>query len=192
MELYIQEYLDKLSELSPLSVSTREQIISCISTRKIAKGEKLLEHQEVCGHLYFVQSGLMRIFYYKNGRDITEWFATEKQFLFSIRSYFEGSPSKLIIEALEDSEIILLSKNCMEGLRKDNLEVANMLIEAFSKSLILSQIRMESIQFESARHRYEMLLKNQPEILHKAPLQHIASFLGITQETLSRIRSKIS
>ena len=65
------------------------------------------------------------------------------------------------------------------------------MIKFFSRSLILSQQRMESIQFETAKQRYTKLLEDQPEILNKVPLQFIATFLGITQETLSRIRTQI-
>ncbi len=191
MQPIINEYLEILNNLNPLSSQTRELLLDCISTRTIPKGELLLKHGEVCEHIYYVDKGLMRIFYYKNNREITEWLASDKQFLFSICSYFEASPSKLIIEALEDSEVILLSKEKQEVLIKTNLEVANLMIKAFSYSLILSQKRMESLQFETAKERYINLMEQQPEIIRKVPMQYIASFLGITKETLSRIRSKI-
>lgn len=191
MNSKIQEYLDRLHSLSSLSEETRQQLLDYISIRKVNKGDFILKRGEVCRHIYFVDRGIARIFYYKNGRDITEWFASQNEFLFSIKSYFKESPSNLAIEALEDSEIILLSKACQQELIKSNLEVANLMIEAFSFSLILSQERMETIQFETAKERYLNLLKDKPEIIQKAPLQHIASFLGITQETLSRIRSQI-
>ena len=109
----------------------------------------------------------------------------------SIESFFEGSPSQLIIEALEDSEIIQLSKEGLDALRKQNIEVANLMVEWISGSLVLSQKRMDSIQFETAKQRYENLTKQQPGLINKVPLQNIASFLGITQETLSRIRAKV-
>ena len=102
----------------------------------------------------------------------------------------EQTKEEEIIEAIEDSEIIQLSKEGLDKLRKTNLEVANLMYEWISVSLVLSQKRMDSIQFETAKQRYDSLLKMQPEILNRVPLQHIASFLGITQETLSRIRSK--
>ena len=116
--------------------------------------------------------------------------AKKKTFFFSITSYFENAPSKLVIEAVEDCEIIMLSKEGTEKLRRSNIEIANLMIAFFSVSLILSQQRMESLQFETALQRYHKLLDEQPEILNKVPLQYIASFLGITQETLSRIRAK--
>lgn len=185
------EYLNVLHKASPLSIKSKKELLKCISQREIYKGEFVLKHGETCKHIYFVNKGFIRIFYFKNGKNITEWFANEKQFFFSITSYFEEIPSNLVIEATEDSEIILLAKEGLEKLRKTNLEVANLMIALFSTSLILSQQRMESLQFETAKNRYAKLLAEQPEILNKVSLQFVASFLGISQETLSRIRAKV-
>lgn len=187
----IDEYLNLLGTISPLSKESKAALVEHISIKKVSKRELILEYNDICKHLYYLNSGFVRIFYYKQGKDITEWFADEKQFFFSIGSYFEGKPSELIIEAIEDCELILLSKSGQDTLRHTNLEIANLIISFYSGSLILSQKRMESIQFESAASRYHNLLQIQPNILKKVPLQHIASFLGITQETLSRIRANI-
>ncbi|MFH6769344.1 Crp/Fnr family transcriptional regulator [Gaetbulibacter aquiaggeris] len=184
------EYLNILSKYSPLSENTKSQLEPYISIKNLSKEELLLKHGDVCRHIYYVNKGFIRIFYFKDGKEVTEWLTNDKHFFFSITSYFESSPSHLIIEAIEDSEIIQLSKVGLDKLRKVNLEIANLMIEWISRSLVLSQKRMDSIQFETAKQRYDSLLKMQPEILNRVPLQHIASFLGITQETLSRIRSK--
>lgn len=187
----IDEYLNKLNSFSPLSLESKNQLRPYISIKNIHKDELLLRHGHVCKHIYFVHKGFIRIFYYKEGKEVTEWLTGENHFFFSIESFFEKTPSHLIIEALEDSEIIQLSKKGLDTLRRQNLEVANLMIEWISGSLVLSQKRMNSIQFETAKQRYDHLLKQQPEMLNKVPLQYIASFLGITQETLSRIRAKI-
>jgi len=187
----LNAYLDILSNVSFLSEQTRNELIPHINTKTIHKGDFVLKYGEICKHIYYVNKGFVRIFYYKNDKDITEWFASETRFCFSITSFFQDIPSKLVIEAIEDSEIIFLSKLGLENLRKTNIEVANLLNEFFSRSLIISQQRMESIQFETAKQRYLKLLKEQPAILNKVPLQYIATYLGITQETLSRIRSKV-
>jgi CRP-like cAMP-binding protein len=187
----LSEYLNKLSNYSPLSDLTKTQLQDYISVKKVEKDGFILKHGDVCKHIYYVNKGLIRIFYYKNGKNVTEWLTDDQHFFFSIASFFEGNPSNLVIEALEDSEIIMLSKEGLDTLRKKNIEVANLMIEWISNSLVLSQKRMESIQFETAKQRYDNLIKRQPKILNRVPLQHIASFLGITQETLSRIRSKI-
>ena len=187
----LSEYLNRLHTESPLSEQAKSELLKYITIKKVEKGDFVLKYGEVCKHIYYVNKGFIRIFYYKNGKNITEWFANEKNFFFSITSYFEATPSSLVIEAIESSEIILLSKEGLEKLRKMNLDVANLIIKFFSISLGYSQKRMESIQFETAKQRYNKLLKDQPEILNKVPLQHIATFLGITQETLSRIRAKL-
>jgi len=184
------EYLNILSGYSFLSDDTKSQLKPHISRKYLSKDDLLLKQGEVCKYIYYVNKGFIRIFYFKDGKEVTEWLTNDKHFFFSITSFFENAPSHLIIEAIEDSEIIQLSKEGLDKLRKTNLEVANLMYEWISVSLVLSQKRMDSIQFETAKQRYDSLLKIQPEILNRVPLQHIASFLGITQETLSRIRSK--
>lgn len=185
------DYLNILSDVSHLSENSKNELLSHLRIKTIDKGDYVLKHGEICKHIYYVNKGFVRIFYYKNDKDITEWFASETRFCFSITSFFEDTPSKLVIEAIEESEIIFLSKLGLEKLRKANIEIANLLNEFYSRSLIISQQRMESIQFETAKQRYSNLLKEQPAILNKVPLQYIATYLGITQETLSRIRSKV-
>jgi CRP-like cAMP-binding protein len=184
------EFLNILNDVSPLSDTSKLLLSEYIQVKKVRKKDFLLNYGETCKHIYFINEGFLRIFYYKNSKDITEWFAKEKHFCFSISSYFEEIPSKLIIEALEDSEILAISKVGFEKLRRTNLDVANLFIELISGSLIGSQIRMDSIQFETAEQRYTNLLKDQPEILKVVPLQYVATYLGITKETLSRIRAK--
>lgn len=184
------EYLEKLSQLNPLSEASKIQLLTCVTFKSIPKGNYILKHGEICKDIYYINKGFARIFYYKNGKEITEWFADEKQFCFSITSYFNNEPSNLVIDVLEDSEVFFLSKAKHDQLIKTNIEVANMMINSLSRSLILSQERMEALQFQTAKQRYDSLLKNHPEILKKVPLQYLASYLGITQETLSRIRAK--
>ncbi|MGB5362054.1 MAG: cyclic nucleotide-binding domain-containing protein, partial [Aureibaculum sp.] len=115
------EYLKTLNNVSPLSEESRSQLLPHISLKKIAQSDFLLKNGDTCRHIYYVNRGFIRIFYYKNGKEITEWFGKEKTFFFSITSYFENIPSKLVIEAVEDSEIILLSKEGTEKLRRSNI-----------------------------------------------------------------------
>lgn len=187
----LTKYFERLNEFSSLSNESKSLLLEHITIKKVNAGDYILKHNEICKHIYYVNKGFVRIFYYKNGKNITEWFSKENSFFFSIDSYFNETGSNLVIETLEDSEIIFLSKAGLEKLRKTNLEIANLIIGFFSGSLIFSQKRMESIQFATAKDRYQNLLKEQPGIINKVPLQHIATFLGITQETLSRIRAKV-
>lgn len=162
-----------------------------VSSRELKKGELLLPIGGLCNHLYFVEKGLIRTFYLKEGKDVTEWIALDGTFCFSIISFFEKSPSRLGIECLEDSLIVQISRDKLMEYSETNLEIARLLRRFTTGSLILSQLRMESIQFETAKQRYKRLLKEHPELIRRVPLMYIASFLGISFETLSRIRASI-
>ena len=181
--------IQALDLIHPLGPESQKQIQAITEQVTLEKSQLLLPFGKTCKDIYFVESGFLRIFYIKDGKEVTEWFADQGEFCFSIDSYFHQAPSNLAIECLEDSSILKISKKGIDKLTAANLEIANLVIKMFSGSLILSQKRMNSIQFETARERYEQLEKLHPNLLKKAPLQHIASFLGITSETLSRIRS---
>lgn len=188
-----REYQDHFSEAIqrryPLQRKSLELLFDITDAVTLDKAEHLLSFNTTCKHLYFVHSGFLRIYYHKHGREVTEWFADSGGFCFSIESYFTQHPSSLCIEALEESVVLRISKSGLDRLQEHHLEIALLLLQMYSGSLVLSQQRMDSIQFETAKERYLKLEKDHPNILLKAPLQHIASYLGITSETLSRIRA---
>ena len=131
----------------------------------------------------------LHLFYRKNEKEITEWIATDQQFFLSITSFFQRTPSTLIIHTLEASEVYGIHHDDFMRLADQYHDIERLLRKMVTGSLILSQIRMDSIQFETAQQRYERLLKTSPQIIQRVPLSYIASFLGVTLETLSRIRS---
>lgn len=168
------------------------QLLESITFSKVfQQNEFVLKQDSIGKDIYFVRKGMVRIYYHKNGRDITEWFAYDNQFCFSIISYFNEVPSKLNIQCIEDCEVIFIPKYKLFKLADINLKIGKFYREMLVGSLIGSQTRMESIQFETALQRYESLMKNNPEIIQRAPLKYIASFLGISFETLSRVRAQV-
>lgn len=168
------------------------QLLDEITFEKPLKTNDFVLKQDAIGkYIYFVNKGMVRIYYLKDGRDITEWFAYENQFCFSISSYFNEIPSKLTIQCIEDCNILFIPKAKLEILANKNLNISRFYRQLLASSLNFSQLRMESIQFETALHRYEDLMKNNPQIIQRAPLKYIASFLGISFETLSRIRNQL-
>lgn len=179
-----------LKKNSSLSAATLEELSHYCTRRTYEKESLILQNREICKHLYYIEQGLIRIFYYKKNKEITEWFAPSDNFCFSIISYFDELPSNLIIECLEKSKITLITKKGLDKLTKENLEISNLLISLFSDSLKTSQKRLYNLHFHTARQRYEKLFVDQPEIIKKAPQRYIASYLGISAETLSRIRNK--
>ena len=178
-----------ITAISPLSDESRNAFISAWKHWKTSKDFFLLKENSVSDYLYFIEKGVARIYYYKKGKEITEWLALDQQFFLSITSYFQRTPSHLIIQTIEPSEVYGIHHDDFMNLADKYHDVERLLRRMVTGSLILSQIRMDSIQFESAQQRYEKLLQKTPQIVQRVPLTYIASFLGITLETLSRIRS---
>ena len=156
---------------------------------KLPKDYLLLKEGIVSDYIYFVSSGLARIYYFKHGKEITEWLAMDDTFFLSITSFFKRTPSKLNIHTIEPSVIMGIHHDDLMHLCDEYHDVERWLRKLLTRSLISSQQRMDAIQFETALRRYRRLAEEHPTILQRVPLSYIASFLGITQETLSRIRA---
>lgn len=182
----LQQAIDQLSKLSPES---REQFLAAFDRWVLPRDHFLVREKEVADYIFFINKGVARIYYYKGGKEITEWIALDGQFFLSITSFFQRSPSHLIIQTLEPAEVFGIHYNKLMELAKQHHDVETLFRKMMTASLILSQQRMDSIQFETAQQRYERLLQQFPDMVKRVPLSYIASFLGVTLETLSRIRS---
>lgn len=179
----------QIASISYLSKQSMEEFLSAWKHWSVAKDHFLLREHTISDFLYFIEKGVARIFYYKNEKEVTEWIATDQQFFLSITSFFQRTPSRLIIHTLEPSEIYGIHHDDFMKLAEKHHDIERLLRKMVTRSLILSQVRMDSIQFETAQQRYERLLTHSPQMIRRVPLSYIASFLGITLETLSRIRS---
>lgn len=178
-----------ITAISPLSAESMNVFIGAWKYWQTPKDHYLVREHTVSDYIYFIQKGVARIYYYKNDKEITEWIAMDEQFFLSITSFFEQKPSHLIIQTIEPSEVYGIHHNDFMSLCDQYHDIEKLLRKMVTSSLILSQIRMDSIQFETAQQRYNRLLKNSPHIIQRVPVSYIASFLGVTLETLSRIRS---
>lgn len=161
-------------------------------TQKAQKGEVFLEHKKRCDYMYFIVKGFVRLYYLDlEGNEITHWFSSENMFITSPFSFFKGESNILNFEALEDSELLLITKDEWSELRA-KIEQADKAIGSIATEFAMSlSRRIMSIHTESAEHRYLKLLEEHPLIFQKATLGHIASYLGIAQPSLSRIRRKL-
>ena len=171
---------------------TEEELNLFVSIQQrieLKKGEKLIELGEISRGFYLVETGLLREFYYKNGRDVTEHFASEGQGMMCTRSLFLKQPSELIIEALEKSVVYLTPYQDLIQLTEKYKVFSIYLRKLFEFVLIMSQEKADSWRFETARERYNRFLKDFPEAAKRASVNHIASYLLMTPESLSRVRS---
>ena len=178
-----------VTAISGLPEASMDIFLQAWKNWSVPKDHFLVREKTICDYIYFIKKGVARIYYFKNEKEITEWIAMDEQFFLSITSFFKRTPSHLIIQAIEPSDLWGIHYNDFMELADKYHDIERLLRKMVTASLILSQQRMDSIQFESAQQRYERLLEDTPNIVRRVPLSYIASFLGVTLETLSRIRS---
>ncbi|MBO5603490.1 MAG: Crp/Fnr family transcriptional regulator [Prevotella sp.] len=162
---------------------------SVLVPRKFVKGELVLKEGDICTSIIYIHKGLLREYYYKNKKEVTEYLAVEGTIMMSIESLFHEEPSKLQIEALENSIIYELPKKRLEEVALHNVNIQILYRKILEESLILSQVHADLVRFESAENRYRRMCKLTPQVILRAPLVYIASYLQMTPETLSRVRS---
>lgn len=186
----LDQVLQSITEnYAPLSEETLADVKKHASILEVEKGTILVKEGEYSDHLYFVVKGGARAYYLKEGKTITDWFAFENDFISSIISFFLGVPSQHYIEVLEDTTLMLLQLKDIEMLCDTYHDFERLGRLSTTKTMVQLQQRIVSLQFKSSKERYDSLLKKFPQIELRAPLGDIASYLGITQETLSRIRN---
>ena len=162
---------------------------SILVPMKYAKNEMVLREGETCTNIYWVVKGLVRQFYYKNGKELTEYMATENNIVMCIESLFLEQPTHLQIKTIEPTVLIAIPKLDLEAVAMKSVNIQILYRKILEESLILSQIHADMLRFESAQDRYQKLIKRQPQLVLRAPLVYIASYLQMTPETLSRVRT---
>ncbi|MBN2635659.1 MAG: Crp/Fnr family transcriptional regulator [Prolixibacteraceae bacterium] len=171
------------------SDSLKEELNNLSEPKEISKGNFLFKQGELCQHLYYIKKGLVRVYYYsESGKEITVWFSAENTIITAIDSFYNRKPTRDNCEALEDLEVYSITYSELEAIlsiKKGAEIIFYILYEVAHKMADF----MESIRFQTAEERYKLLIDKNPAILQRASLGQIASYLGITQETLSRIRS---
>ena len=162
---------------------------SILVPMKFAKGDKILKEGEVCRYIYFIDKGLIRQFYIKHGKEVTEHLGDDHSIFMCIESLFKEMPTQLQVEALEPCTIYALPKDKLEKVALHNVNIQILYRKILEESLILSQVHADLVRFETAQDRYRRMCKLYPQVVLRAPLLFIASYLQMTPETLSRVRA---
>lgn len=162
---------------------------SILVPMKFQKGDKILKEGETCTNIYWVVKGLVRQFYYKYDKELTEYMAAENTIVMCIESLFREEPTRIQVVALEPTLIYAIPRQQLEREAIRNVNIQMLYRKILEESLVISQVRADMLRFESAQSRYQRFVKLQPQIVLRAPLVYIASYLQITPETLSRVRN---
>ncbi len=183
--------LSHIKDYYPLSPAAEKELQNCFDRVIAHKNDHLLQEGKICRQLYFVEQGALRGYYMLEGRQITHWFGFENDFVTSFHSFITGQPAVEIIQLLEGSVLWGISKEKLTDLFNQYHEIERLVRIAYEKYYLRLEERFVNAHFKTAAERYENLLLQTPHILERVPLGYIASYLGISQETLSRIRGRI-
>jgi len=186
--MYIEEILKDISTLSNESL---QLIISKIKLVSLPKNTILMDADKIEKKVYFIKKGMARAYTIDDGNEITFWFGKEGDCILSMRSYVINKPSYETIQLLEDCELYEIEMKELFDFYSTNLEIANWGRKFAEIELINTEERFISRQIGTAKNRYEKLLTENPSLINRVQLGYIASYLGISQVTLSRIRSEI-
>jgi CRP-like cAMP-binding protein len=186
----MQNLLTHIKNYSPLSSEAQHALQDCFEKISFSKNEYLLTQGQVCRQLYFLEKGALRGFYNLDGKEITHWFGFENDFVTSFHSFITSEAAVENIQLIEGSILWTISKETLTGLFNQHHEIERLVRIVYEKYYIRLEERFVNAQFKTASERYENLLLHTPHIIERVPLGYIASYLGISQETLSRIRSK--
>ena len=166
-------------------------ILSCFKLIQVKKNEQLLQSGTVADKIYFIKKGCLRLYYSTEDHNITRFMAFEGTFLTSIVSFISREPSSENIEAVENSELFAISYDDFFRLRNTFPQWDKMYIYNLEYGLTVITSKLSSLLTQNAAERYRNLLKNNPELIQRLSNANLASYLNISPETLSRIKSQI-
>lgn len=185
--------MDKLLHFIGSSISMEaaliEELQGAFSRKEVQKGDILLKEGGSARYLYFVESGILHNFYYHDGRKVTSWFYSENHFITAWTSFLRNKPSYEYIECLENCILYQISYENYQKLIAEFPSFNNFARILTEDMLLFIDQLLKSWSFLTAKEKYDLIKVHFPDIEQRVQLGLVASFLGISQETLSRIRS---
>jgi len=190
--MYVR-YFQELNKKVLLTEEDQDLIKNYLTVKKIRKRQYLLQEGDVCKFVAFVEKGAMRLYRVnEDGSEHIVVFALEGSFITDLYSFFTSEPSTYNIDAIEDSELVLITRTASDELRKLSLKYQEFIFQATSEAYIQLERRITSTISLSLEERYKELTAHYPDIIQRVPQHMIASYMGLNPETLSRLRKRIS
>ncbi|SFH09823.1 Crp/Fnr family transcriptional regulator [Pedobacter insulae] len=185
----MEQILEHFSRYIKLSDELTVEITKRIQIRSFKKGELVHDAEKVYNHSYFIQQGILRTYFYKEGKEVSEYFCSNGEWTNSPRSFMQRRLDHYYIDAIEDTLVFGIDIGNLGYLFDHFPEMER--YARLSMGSVFGQIleRIESMRFTTAKEKYEHFCSFYKAIYHRIPLGMVASYLGITQETLSRVRA---
>ena len=181
--------LSKFNVDFKLSESAIEALVSSFEEKQLPKRHILIEPGKVCNYYYFIEKGLIRYYVLVDGREVTTWFSKEGNIAFSMMSAYYNQPAFNYAELLEDCVFYAVSIKKLNQLIDGNLELCNWSRLLHQRGFLELELRHLRLLTMTASERYRLFFEENPELHNRINLGHLASFLGMTQVTLSRVRN---
>lgn len=185
-------FIDFLEQIGPLSDELKNAMEEHFQLVKIPKGTVLLKEKEICQTAYFIVSGTCRLYYRNGHREITSRFLERGNIAISYYSYFSQRPSFETLHLLEDCTMEMVRRENFESLYVRFPELHNLMRLVLERAYIITEERALILRSMPAKDRFRIMQERFPNVFQIASTDQIASFLGITRETLSRVRSENS
>jgi CRP-like cAMP-binding protein len=186
----MEDVIKFICAIRPQTKSCLSHLRKIIQFKTVAKGEMLLKPGEVCRELYFIRKGLIQSFFLEKEKEVVDWFFWENETIVEVGSFYDQSPSKGYLRAMEECEVYYITYDDLQNLY-DKFSDFNFVGRVLQERYYMIFFRLcRSLKAESAVERYWRVLENQPELLNRVPLKDLAKYLKMAQSTLSRIRSR--
>jgi CRP-like cAMP-binding protein len=168
-----------------------EQVVSAFKEKSVKKNERLISKGDICRYAFFVCKGSVRAYFIDDdGQEATRYIALENQFITTIHSFISQTPTNEFIESTEQAEILQISYSDFKKIIEETTLGRDLYNKQLEVAYITNHWRLESFLKMSAKQRYDFLLQTNPAIIQRLSNKIVASYLGITQESLSRIKAQ--
>lgn len=187
----MKELLLYLESIHPMSDGLKQHLATILKAKELFKKDYLLRNGQISRRICFIGQGLLRCFYIKEQHEVSSWFMKEGDVIVSVESFFAQKESYESIQALEDCTIYYINYDELQFIYRNFPEfnfIARVLLE---KYYMLSEQRLYSLRMQRSQERYNYLMQHFPELILRVPAKHLASYLGITEVTMSRIKSRM-
>lgn len=186
----MEEIFAFLNDIFPISAKCIAYLSSVVEPQKVVKGQIILEFDQVNDKLYFIKKGLLRCYYMVHGKEVSDWFFWNNETVVSIGSFYLQRPSEDRIVVNEPGELYYITKDQYDFAKREFHEFAYIASVLLEKYLVTFHDHARLLRKYDSPERYKLVREKYPQMELLIPLNELASWLGMTPETLSRIRSR--
>jgi CRP-like cAMP-binding protein len=189
----VKRFKQFLRTIAPITDMEFADSISFFSEQNLKKGELFASQNKICRHIAYIVKGTLRVYYLnEHAEEITSCFCTEDNLTTSYKSFILQQPSTLALQAIEDTNLLVISYENLQNLYAKSVVWQTIGRAVAEREYITMEQYASILNNESAKEKYLRLLKEQPAVVQKAKIEDIASYLGVTRRTLSRIRKELT